>query len=142
MNSTRTPHSSLQVANILHNADRLVTRNVIDLVAQPTLRLEHDRGFSQRVQVLWRRDGPSKRVVRNILELRLGSWDERVNRLNSRMKSWASMRKAFLAILRLRDRTTHLINASSPQSLILTVSLLWFNFRIARQNEAAGAKLY
>jgi hypothetical protein len=28
------------------------------------------------------------------------------NRLNSRMKSWASRRKAFLAILRLRDRST------------------------------------
>jgi hypothetical protein len=64
------------------------------------------------------------------------------NRLNSRMKSWASRRKAFLAILGLRDRTTHLINASSPRSLILTVSLLWSKFRIARQNEATGAKLY
>ncbi len=29
---------------------------------------------------------------------------------------------------------THLINASSPRSLILTVSLLWFNFRIARHS--------
>ena len=28
--------------------------------------------------------------------------------------------------------TTHLINASSPRSLILTVSLLWFNFRFDR----------
>jgi hypothetical protein len=28
--------------------------------------------------------------------------------------------------------TTHPINAPSPRSLILSVSLLWFNFRIAR----------
>jgi hypothetical protein len=56
------------------------------------------------------------------------------NRLNSRVKSWDSRRKAFLAVLRLRDRSTHLINASSPRRLILTVSLLWFNFRIARNS--------
>jgi len=32
--------------------------------------------------------------------------------------------------------TTHLINASSPRSRILAVSLLWFNFRIARNSGA------
>ena len=32
---------------------------------------------------------------------------------------------------------THLINASSPRSLILTISLLWFNFRIARDSRAS-----
>ena len=36
----------------------------------------------------------------------------------------------------LYETTTHLMNASSPRSLILTVSLLWFNFRIARDSRA------
>ena len=35
------------------------------------------------------------------------------------------------------ETTTHLINASSPRSLILTISLLWFNFRIARDSRAS-----
>ncbi len=34
--------------------------------------------------------------------------------------------------------TTHLINASSPRSLILTVSLLWFNFGLLRDSESNG----
>ena len=37
---------------------------------------------------------------------------------------------------RMSTEPTHLINALSPRSLILTVSLLWFNFRIARQPRA------
>ena len=37
--------------------------------------------------------------------------------------------------------TTRLINASSRRSLILTVSLLWFNFRIARREQGGRVEL-
>ena len=38
---------------------------------------------------------------------------------------------------RMSTEPTHLINASSSRSLILTVSLLWFNFRIAREQRGS-----